>query len=279
MPAAIREIAHRFPGRPAEDGAGVKLTRLLDPSQARLADPFLMLDEFRSESPNDYISGFPMHPHRGFETVTCMIEGRMRHRDNQGNTGDLGPGSVQWMKAARGIVHEEMPRQQDGLLWGYQLWLNLPARLKMATPEYQDIDAAQIPQSTLAGGGRVRIIAGTFAGIRGAVAERPTAAHLLDLQLPAHQRFRWTAPVGHTVLLQGVLGAVRVGSTEAPLQARELVLLGPGSDVELLAVTEARVLVLSGQPIGEPIAAYGPFVMNSADEVRQAFDDFRAGRF
>ena len=275
----IREITHRFPGRPAEDGAGVRLTRLLDPGQARLTDPFLMLDEFRSDVAQDYIAGFPMHPHRGFETVTCMIEGRMRHRDNQGNTGDLGPGSVQWMRAARGIVHEEMPQQENGMLWGYQLWLNLPARDKMTAPGYQDIDAAKIPQSPLDGGGHVRIIAGSYAGIHGAAAERATAAHLFDLYLPAGQRFRWSAPAGHTVLLQGVVGALRVGSLQASLHERELVLLGAGSALELVADTNARLLILTGRPIGEPIAAYGPFVMNSAAEVRQAFDDFRAGRF
>ncbi|MBK6727722.1 MAG: pirin family protein [Xanthomonadales bacterium] len=279
MNQCIREISQRFPGRPAEDGAGVRLTRFLDPSQARLTDPFLMLDEFRSDVAQDYIAGFPMHPHRGFETVTCMIQGRMRHRDNQGNTGDLGPGSVQWMSAARGIVHEEMPQQENGLLWGYQLWLNLPSRDKMAAPRYQDIDATQIPQSPLDGGGHVRIIAGNYADVPAAVTERATAAHLLDLHLPAGKRFCWSAPAGHTVLLQGVVGMIRVGSTKALLQERELVLLGDGTELELIANADARVLVFTGTPIGEPTPAYAPFVMNSAAEVRQAFEDFRAGRF
>jgi redox-sensitive bicupin YhaK (pirin superfamily) len=278
-PPRIREVAHRLPGRAAEDGAGVKLTRLLDPQFARQADPFLMLDEFRSDQAQDYIAGFPPHPHRGFETVTYMIDGRMRHRDNQGNQGDLGPGSVQWMTAARGIVHEEMPQQENGMLWGYQLWINLPAAMKMGTPGYQDIEAARIPEAALASGGRVRVIAGRFEDTAGPVAERPTDPHYLDVQLPQGARFAWTSPAGHTAFVQGVSGLVRVGSQGHPLRERELVMLGAGERIELAAETEARVLVITGKPIGEPIAAYGPFVMNTPEEIRQAFDDFRSGRF
>ena len=275
----VREIAHWFPGRAAEDGAGVKLTRLLDPQHARLADPFLMLDEFRSDQAQDYIAGFPPHPHRGFETVTYMIDGRMRHRDNQGNEGDLGPGSVQWMTAARGIVHEEMPQQENGMLWGYQLWVNLPASEKMSAPGYQDIDATQIPEVVHENGVRVRIIAGDLGGQHGAVSARPTAAHYFDVAIPKGGRFEWSPPTGHTVLVQGVSGLTRIGSQDRPLRERELVLLGAGNGMELMAETDARVLVISGKPLREPIAAYGPFVMNNADEIRQAFDDFRNGRF
>ncbi len=275
----VREIAHWFPGRPASDGAGVKLTRLLDPQHARLADPFLMLDEFRSDEPQDYLAGFPPHPHRGFETVTYMIDGRMRHRDNQGNTGDLGPGSVQWMTAARGIVHEEMPQQENGMLWGYQLWVNLPASEKMSAPGYQDIDAQRIPELLRDGGVRVRVIAGELDGITGAVSVRPTAPSYFDVALPRGQRFDWSPPTGHTVFVQGVSGQTRIGSQMRPLRERELVLLGAGERIELTAETDARVLVIAGKPLGEPIAAYGPFVMNNADEIRQAFDDFRSGKF
>ncbi|HWT15384.1 MAG TPA: pirin family protein [Patescibacteria group bacterium] len=275
----IREIAHWFPGRAAEDGAGVKLTRLLDPQLARQADPFLMLDEFRSDQAQDYIAGFPPHPHRGFETVTYMIDGRMRHRDNQGNQGDLGPGSVQWMTAARGIVHEEMPQQENGMLWGYQLWINLPAAMKMGAPGYQDIEADRIPTVALASGAQVRVIAGRFEDTTGPVANRPTEPHYLDVQLPKGARFAWTSPVGHTAFVQGVSGLTRVGTQIRPLRERELVMLGTGERIELAAESDARVLVITGKPIGEPIAAYGPFVMNTPDEIRQAFDDFRSGRF
>lgn len=275
----VREIAHWFPGRAASDGAGVKLTRLLDPQHARLADPFLMLDEFRSDEPQDYLAGFPPHPHRGFETVTYMIDGRMRHRDNQGNAGDLGPGSVQWMTAARGIVHEEMPQQENGMLWGYQLWVNLPASEKMSAPGYQDIDAQRIPEVVRDGSVRVRVIAGVLDGVNGAVSARPTAPSYFDVALPRGQRFDWSPPTGHTVFVQGVSGLTRIGSQMRPLRERELVLLGGGERIELAAETDARVLVIAGKPLGEPIAAYGPFVMNNADEIRQAFDDFRSGKF
>ncbi|HQW80890.1 MAG: pirin family protein [Rhodanobacteraceae bacterium] len=275
----VRDIAHWFPGRAAEDGAGVKLTRLLDPQHARQADPFLMLDEFRSDQAQDYIAGFPSHPHRGFETVTYMIDGRMRHRDNQGNQGDLGPGSVQWMTAARGIVHEEMPQQENGMLWGYQLWINLPSAMKMDPPGYQDIEAEGIPEVQLDSGVRVRVIAGRFDDTVGPVADRPTEPHYFDVQLPRGARFEWATPVGHTVFVQGVSGRTQVGNEGRALAERELVLLGTGERIALVAEDDARVLILTGKPIGEPIAAYGPFVMNTPTEIRQAFDDFRSGRF
>lgn len=275
----IREVSRRFAGRAAEDGAGVKLSRLLDPHHARIADPFLLLDEFRSDQATDYIAGFPAHPHRGFETVTYLIDGRMRHRDNQGNQGDLGPGAVQWMTAARGIVHEEMPQQENGLLWGYQLWINLPSAMKMGTPGYQDIEAERIPTLHLEGGIRVRVIAGRFAETTGPVMERPTEPHYLDVQLPEGARFAWNAPAAHTAMIQGVSGRVRIGTQAQVLGERELALLDEGTQIEFVAETEARVLVFTGKPIGEPVAAYGPFVMNTAEEIRQAFDDFRSGRF
>lgn len=275
----LREIAHWLPGRAAEDGAGVKLTRLLDPQLARQADPFLLLDEFRSDRAQDYIAGFPPHPHRGFETVTYMIDGRMRHRDNQGNQGDLGPGSVQWMTAARGIVHEEMPQQENGMLWGYQLWINLPSAMKLGQPGYQDIEAKRIPSVILDSGVQVRVIAGRFEDIVGPVANRPTEPHYFDVQLPKGARFVWRSPTGHTAFVQGVSGRIFVGTQAQPLRERELALLGAGEYIELAAESDARVLVVTGKPIGEPIAAYGPFVMNTPEEIRQAFDDFRNGRF
>lgn len=278
--SAVREASHVFPGQATQDGAGVKLTRMLDSRMAQLADPFLMLDEFRSDSASDYIGGFPAHPHRGFETVTLMFAGRMRHRDNQGNEGDLGPGSVQWMTAARGIVHEEMPQQEDGLMWGYQLWLNLPAAMKMSEPGYQDIDASAIPEVTRADGSRVRVIAGKLDGIVGAVRQRPTEPILLDVQLPADAHFDYEVPTGHTVLLHGVAGAMRVGQRAQALGPRQLVLLGPGARVQVQAGPEAaQFLLIAGRPLREPIAHYGPFVMNTQEELRQAVQDFQSGKF
>jgi len=202
----------------------------------------------------------------------------MRHRDNQGNEGDLGPGSVQWMTAARGIVHEEMPQQQNGMLWGYQLWVNLPAAEKLSQPMYQDIAAEQVPEVQREGGVRIRVIAGELDGTRGAVRARATEPSYFDVALPAGSRFEWSPPAGHTVFVQGVAGSTRIGTQPRTLRERELVLLGEGDRIELTAETDARVLVIAGKPLREPIAAYGPFVMNSADEIRQAFEDFRNGR-
>lgn len=276
----IREARHLFPGEPTSDGAGVKLTRMFDSRAAQLVDPFLMLDEFRSDSASDYIAGFPPHPHRGFETITLMFAGRMRHKDNQGNQGDLGPGSVQWMTAARGIVHEEMPQQENGLMWGYQLWLNLPAAMKMSEPGYQDIDASQIPAVTTPDGTQVRVIAGDYRGTTGAVRARPTQPILLDVQLPAGARFDFEVPEQHTVMLHGVAGTMRVGAREQALQARQLLLLGNGKRIQVQAgAAPAQFLVIAGKPLGEPIAHYGPFVMNTQAELRQAVSDFQSGRF
>ncbi len=278
--AQIREGVHLFQGEATSDGAGVKLTRMLDSRMARQADPFLMLDEFRSDTAADYIAGFPPHPHRGFETVTLMFAGRMRHRDNQGNEGDLGPGSVQWMTAARGSVHEEMPQQENGLMWGYQLWLNLPAAMKMSEPGYQDIDASAIPEVLDSNGVRVRVIAGNYNGTQGAVRPRPTEPILLDVQLPAGAVFDYVVPEKHTVMLHGVSGEMLVGTREQPLKQRQLLLLGPGAQVRAKAgTTPAQLLLIAGRPLGEPIAHYGPFVMNTQDEIRQAVADFQSGAF
>jgi quercetin 2,3-dioxygenase len=276
----VREAAHLFQGQATSDGAGVKLTRMFDSRAAQLVDPFLMLDEFRSDSASDYIAGFPPHPHRGFETITLMFAGRMRHKDNQGNQGDLGPGSVQWMTAARGIVHEEMPQQENGLMWGYQLWLNLPAAMKMGEPGYQDIDAAQIPEVEAADGVRVRVIAGEYAGTKGAVKQRPTQPILLDVQLPANAAFEFDVPEQHTVLLHGVAGESRVGAKAQSLKQRQLLLLGTGNRLQVRSGdAPAQFLVIGGRPLREPIAHYGPFVMNTQEELRQAVTDFQSGKF
>jgi quercetin 2,3-dioxygenase len=276
----VREAAHLFQGQATSDGAGVKLTRMFDSRAAQLVDPFLMLDEFRSDSASDYIAGFPPHPHRGFETITLMFAGRMRHKDNQGNQGDLGPGSVQWMTAARGIVHEEMPQQENGLMWGYQLWLNLPAAMKMGEPGYQDIDAAQIPEVDGADGVHVRVIAGEYAGTKGAVKQRPTQPILLDVQLPANTAFEYVVPEQHTVMLHAVAGELHVGNKAQLLKQRQLLLLGAGTSVQVRSGdAPSQFLVIAGRPLREPIAHYGPFVMNTQEELRQAVTDFQSGRF
>lgn len=277
----IRDVAYVMDGRAAEDGGGVKLTRVLDPRTARLTDPFLLFDEFRSDSAADYIGGFPPHPHRGFETVTYMMAGRMRHGDNKGNTGDLGPGSVQWMTAARGIVHEEMPQQENGLMWGYQLWVNLPSGEKMGDPGYQDIAPERIPDVELPAGGRVRVIAGEFGGVRGPVSQRPTQPYYLDVELPMGEVFRWTPPAGHTVLVHGVEGEFALGPKDQSMKARRLAVLDGEGDLLVRAGTAspARFLVIAGRPLREPIAHYGPFVMNTQAELQQAVADYQAGLF
>ncbi|HWP94701.1 MAG TPA: pirin family protein [Gammaproteobacteria bacterium] len=275
-----REVERIVRGYPTEDGGGVKLVRVLDPRQAHLYDPFLLFDEFRSDDAADYLAGFPPHPHRGFETVTYMLAGHMYHRDNQGNTGHLGPGAVQWMTAARGIIHEERPQQESGLMWGYQLWVNLPAREKLSEPAYQDIPAERIPEVTLPEGGRVRVIAGEYGGVRGPVRPRPSEPLYLDVQLPAGAEFRITPPAGHTVLVHGVEGTVELGAKRTPLAARQLAMLGRAGEVVIAArPASGRVLLIAGKPFGEPIAHYGPFVMNTAEELRQAIADYSAGRF
>ncbi len=277
----IREVTHRLDGRAAEDGGGVRLTRMFDPRTATLTDPFLLFDEFRSDQAADYIAGFPPHPHRGFETVTYMMAGRMRHGDNHGNRGDLGPGSIQWMTAARGLVHEEMPQQEAGLMWGYQLWVNLPAANKMDDPAYQDIPAERIPTVREADGIEVRVLAGRYGDTAGPVGARPTAPIYLDIRLPAGAGWRFTPPAGHTVLIHGVAGRTLVGRQAQALAARQLALLASDGDVLLRAAPdqEGRALLIAGRPLREPVAHYGPFVMNRPDEIQQAIDDYRAGRF
>jgi quercetin 2,3-dioxygenase len=277
----IREISHRLDGQAAQDGGGVKLTRMFDPRSAQLTDPFLLFDEFRSDAAADYLAGFPPHPHRGFETVTYMMAGRMRHGDNRGNTGDLGPGSIQWMTAARGIVHEEMPQQESGMMWGYQLWVNLPAANKMDDPAYQDIPADRVPRVRGDDGSEVRVLAGRYRDIDGPVGARPTAPLYLDLSLPASCRWRFTPPAGHTVLVHGVSGQIRVGEQRQALGPRQLAVLDAGEGDVLLEAGEedGRALLIAGRPLREPVAHYGPFVMNSQAEIQQALQDYRSGQF
>jgi redox-sensitive bicupin YhaK (pirin superfamily) len=267
----------------ASDGAGVKLRRSLGSHQNQRFDPFLMLDEFFSDDPNDYIAGFPAHPHRGFETVTYMLDGRMRHEDSFGNRGDLGPGDVQWMTAARGIIHSEMPQQTEGRMRGFQLWINLPAREKMKPAAYRDIPSGQIPTVALSGGGEIRVIAGEFeqggAKVAGPIGGLSTQPQYFDLRLPAGATARVPTPLTHNTFLYVYEGDAAVGDDAKALPFRSAGLLTPGGYVDVKAGEQgAKLLLLSGKPIGEPVVQYGPFVMNTREEIEQAVVDYQRGR-
>ncbi len=277
-----RHVLSRHLGRPTTDGAGVKLTRFIGVPALDLLDPFLMLDEFHSDDPAAYIAGFPEHPHRGFETVTYLLAGRMRHGDHLGNTGLLQPGSVQWMTAGRGILHSEMPEQEAGLLWGFQLWINLPAREKLCAPGYQDIAPERIPVVALPGGGQARVIAGTCGDATGPVRAPATSPLFLDIRLPPRAVVELTVPAGHTAFLFTYAGQIDVGSAAAPtsLAARELAVLSDGPRLRLATGADpGSALLVAGRPLREPVAKYGPFVMNTPQEIHTAIADFRAGRF
>jgi redox-sensitive bicupin YhaK (pirin superfamily) len=272
-----RTLQKVIPSIPASDGAGVKLRRSLGASQLARHDPFLMLDEFYSDDPNDYLAGFPPHPHRGFETVTYMLDGHMQHKDSGGNTGDLGPGDVQWMTAARGLIHSEMPQQSEGRMRGFQLWLNLPAKEKMKPAAYRDIPAAAIPV-VATDNGTVKVVAGRFGETKGAVHGGTTDPHYWDVHLKPGASFEGTLPAQHNAFLYAYEGEAFVGDDRKPLPQRAAGLLSAGDKVAIVAGAKgARVLVLAGKPIGEPIVQYGPFVMNTREEVEQAIADYQAG--
>jgi redox-sensitive bicupin YhaK (pirin superfamily) len=274
-----RSVERLVQGRATSDGAGVKLVRVLTQDLQHRLDPFLMLDAFGTDNPGDYIGGFPDHPHRGFETVTYMLQGRMRHRDSVGNVGLLGPGSVQWMTAGRGVIHSEMPEQQDGAMEGFQLWLNLPARHKMCEPWYRDIapDAVPLWQG---GGARVRVIAGASHGVQGAIQREATEPLYLDLHLEAGAHFAQALPPTHNAFVYVYRGDLAIGQTAVRRQRMAILANTTGSDgVVLQAGAEgARAILIAGRPLGEPIAQYGPFVMNTHQEIVQAVEDFKAGR-
>jgi hypothetical protein len=279
---AARSVERVVAGQPASDGAGVRLLRVLTQDLQRRLDPFLMLDEFRSDDPGDYIAGFPSHPHRGFQTVTVMLAGRMRHRDNAGHEGLLGPGGVQWMNAARGIVHSELPEQQDGLMHGFQFWLNLPAAHKMDPPDYRDIPAAQIPERATPEGVSMRVIAGTSGGVAGAVNQPWTEPLMLDMRLPAGSRHVEPLPAGHNAFAYVYEGEVAIGEPPARVDARRMAILGNDAQahsVSLSSDTGARLLLVAGRPLREPIAQWGPFVMNTRQQLIRAVEDFEGGRF
>ena len=274
-----RRIERQVAGKPTSDGAGVKLTRVLTQPLQRRLDPFLMLDAFGSDNPDDYIAGFPDHPHRGFETVTYMIAGRMRHRDSAGHEGLLENGGVQWMTAGRGVIHSEIPQQEAGVMEGFQLWLNLPASEKMSAPWYRDFAAAELPRFVTDAGVDVTVIAGASHGVTGAVTREATAPLYLDLHLPAGARFEQPLPAGHNAFVYAYRGEVRIGAETLPAQRMAILANDAEADgVVIEATGEAKVLLIAGRPLNEPIAQYGPFVMNTDQEIYQALNDFRDGR-
>jgi redox-sensitive bicupin YhaK (pirin superfamily) len=280
-----RSVERTVRGQPTSDGAGVKLTRVLTQPLQRRLDPFLMLDAFGSDAAGDYIGGFPEHPHRGFETVTIMLAGRMRHQDSVGNVGLLEPGSVQWMTAGRGILHSEMPEQTEGRMAGFQLWVNLAAKDKMTAPAYRDVPPAQVPVVTLGNGVTLRVIAGEAEGITGAVTRPTTEPLVLDITLPPGTTFDAALSAGHNAFAYVFGGAVDVGGeapTRVETQLMAILRNDPGSDGVRLtapaALSEpARVLLVAGRPLNEPIAQHGPFVMNTTAEIHQAVADYQRG--
>ena len=277
-----RQLKQIIPARATSDGAGVRIRRSLGQSQQARLDPFLMLDEFNSESADDYMGGFPSHPHRGFETVTYMLDGHMLHEDHMGNRGDLKSGDVQWMTAGRGIIHSEMPQQKEGRMRGFQLWINLPAAEKMKPANYRDIAAEQIPNLSFEKG-EIRVIAGTVE-VDGQRAEGPiqglsTEPRYWDLHLESGGEFKQALPQDHHALIYLYEGDLTLGEPPRALQTSQAGVLGDGDQLSLKAGPQgARALILAGKPIGEPIAQYGPFVMNTPEEIEQAIDDYRRGQ-
>jgi hypothetical protein len=274
-----RTVERLVQGQATSDGAGVKLTRVLTQNLQRRLDPFLMLDAFGTDNPGDYIGGFPDHPHRGFETVSYMLDGRMRHRDSAGHEGLVGPGGVQWMTAGRGLVHSEMPEQQAGRMEGFQLWLNLPARDKMREPWYRDIPAHEIPEAA-APGVRVRVITGQALGVAGAMQREVTEPLFLDLHLEPGAAFEQPLAAAVNAFVYVYRGALRIAGTPVPQQRMAILANAPQADGVVLSADAAgaRALLIAGRPLNEPIAQHGPFVMNTQQEIFQAVADFQAGR-
>jgi len=288
MRTTTRTLQRVIEAHPTSDGAGVKLRRSLGQSQFSRLDPFLTLDEFSSFDANDYIAGFPSHPHRGFETVTYLLDGHMLHEDHLGHRGDLKSGAVQWMTAGRGIIHSEMPQQEHGRMRGFQLWINLPAREKMKPASYRDIDPAEIPVASLTGGGRAKVIAGTLEldgqPVPGPIQGLSTDPLYIDVELPAGVAFTQPVPAGHNAFIYVFEGSASVGPRDSKSGAAKTLathtagVLAAGDQVKLTAGPEgARFLLLAGRPLGEPVVQYGPFVMNTREEIEQAIRDYQSG--
>lgn len=281
---ATRSLQRVIRSVPVSDGAGVRMRRSLGLSPGLRLDPFLLLDEMSSENPGDYIAGFPSHPHRGFETVTYLLEGRVLHEDHLGHRGELRSGGAQWMTAGRGIIHSEMPQQESGRLHGIQLWINLPAREKMKPATYRDIQPEEVPQVALPGGGMARVLAGVLEGgatnVAGPIRGLSTAPLFLDVSLPAGGRFNHPLPPGHSAFVYAYDGNLTIGGAEAPrpLRTHEAGLLSAGDSVAIAAPEEpASFLLVAARPLREPVVQYGPFVMNTRDEIEQAIADYQNG--
>jgi len=273
-----RRVVRTFAGMPTQDGAGVKLTRLVGAPQLPDLDPILMLDTFRSDNPNDYVAGFPEHPHRGFETVSYMIKGSIQHLDNHGGKGIVTDGGVQWMTAGSGVAHSEMPTQTNGQLFGFQLWLNLPAKEKMRKPWYADIPSSEIPVVELGHGNSAKLIAGSWNGVSGAGPQRDIEPFFADVTVAANGSVDVPLPSTHNAFIYVFEGEAKVGGES--VSKGHLAVLSLGEETKITAANDgARFLVIAGKPLREPIAKYGPFVMNTQDEIRQAIDDYQSGRF
>lgn len=270
------EVTQLVPALEVTEGAGVTVHRTLGTPARRHLDPFLMLDHISSDNPDDYQSGFPEHPHRGFNTFTYMLEGHMRHGDSMGNHGDLGPGGAQWMKAASGVIHSEMPQQVGGLMRGFQLWVNLPAQEKMSEPAYQEIRPESVPEIT-DGNVKLRLLAGEYGDRRGPVADAHTQVTIFDIALGANASFSHPVATGHNAFVYVFEGDARIADIDVSIH--HLAVLGPGESLIIKAGSDGvRLLFVTGKPIGEPIVQYGPFVMNSREEIEQAMADYRGGR-
>ncbi len=276
---STRELRQIVNGDQVSDGAGVQLKRVIGSPQLSMLDPFLMFDAFGSDRPQEYLAGFPPHPHRGFETVTYMLAGKMRHEDSAGNRGVIETGGVQWMSAGRGVIHSEMPEQEEGLLAGFQLWVNLPAAEKMSEPRYQERSASEIPIENHENGTRIKVVAGkTDNGTEGVIDNPYVNPLYLHVELPAEISFEQQVAEGDNSFVYVINGQLSVGDKQRPLKAGQLGVLERGETVKLFAETDSELLLVSGRPLKEPVARGGPFVMNTREEVEQAFADYREGR-
>jgi quercetin 2,3-dioxygenase len=276
-----RSIEHRFPGVPTLEGAGVRLRRSFSNNEVPLFDPFLLLDRFGSTNSADYLAGFPSHPHRGIETVTYVLDGRVEHGDTLGNSGVIGAGDVQWMNSGSGIIHQEMPKLSDGGISGFQLWVNLPAAEKMSVPAYRGLRSDEIPEVATDAGDRVKVVAGGFQGVDGPVRGIPVDPTYLDVRLPPGGDFELPTHPGYTVFAHGIEGTgTFAGSDAQPLAAGETALFGAGGPVRVRASDAGhRFLLVSGRPLHEPVAWYGPIVMNTQSELRSAVQELQSGQF
>ena len=276
----IREVKQIVEGMLASDGDGVQLTRVIGSPQLNMLDPFLLLDAFGSDKPQDYIGGFPPHPHRGFETVTYMLDGKMRHKDNAGNEGVIEAGGVQWMTAGKGIIHSEMPEQEKGLLAGFQLWVNLPAKQKMVPPKYQEKTSEEINNEVRSNGTKLKIIAGTSnQGTKGVIDNETINPIYWDIEMPLNADLEETIPQGHNAFIYLIEGELLIGNSAKSVSKGQLAVLDDGSSVAIKAKQASRFLIIAGKPIGEPVERVGPFVMNTKQEIQQAFNDYQSGKF